>query len=121
MKERSKIDVTDGRSLGFGTEVRAFVFTRQLTASGVVVLGSYLYVPFILLHQLGGLYVVNQLPGVIALRVALPLDEILQLFLLPMTSVALDGLDFILFLVVDKVRWGPQVVFSIFFCLHVRG
>ncbi len=64
---------------------------------------------------------VNQFPGVIAFGVALPLYEILQLLFLPMTSVAPDGLDLILFLVVDKVRWGSGVVFPVFFCLYEWG
>src|SRR5216683_1868082 len=76
---------------------------------------------FVLLYQPRGLYVINWLPSVIALWVALPFDKILQLFFLSMTSVAPDGLDFILFLVVDKVRWGPQIVFSMFACLYVGG
>ena len=38
-----------------------------------------------------------------------------------MTSVAPDGLDFILFLVIDMVRWGPRIVLSMFFCLHIWG
>ena len=62
---------------------------------------------FVLLYQPWGLYVINRLPSVIALRVALPFDEVLQLFFLPIMSVAPDGLDLVLFLVVDKVRWGP--------------
>jgi len=61
------------------------------------------------------------LPGVVTFGVALPLYEILQLSFLPMTSVAPDGLDFVLFSVVDKVRRGPGVVFSVFFCLHKWG
>jgi hypothetical protein len=36
-------------------------------------------------------------------------------------SVALDGLDLVLFFVVDKVRWGPREVFSVFFCFYGRG
>jgi len=43
------------------------------------------------------------------------------LFLPPMMSVASDGLNLVLFFVVDEVRWGPREVFSVFFCLHVRG
>jgi hypothetical protein len=35
--------------------------------------------------------------------------------------VASDGLDLILFFIVDKVRWGSREVFSVFFCLYVRG
>ena len=61
------------------------------------------------------------LPGVVAFRVALPLYELLQLSFLPMTLVALDGLDFVLFSVVDKVRWGPRIVLPVFFCLHKWG
>ena len=38
-----------------------------------------------------------------------------------MMLVALDGLDLVLFFVVDKVRWGPREVSSVFFCLYVRG
>ncbi len=64
---------------------------------------------------------VNWLLGVIALWVPLPLDEILQLFFLPMTSVAPDSLDLVLFLVVDKVRWWSRIVLSMFFCLHIWG
>ncbi len=66
-----------------------------------------LVMAFVLFHQLRGLYVIDQLPGIITLRVALPLYEILQLFLPSITLVAPDGLDLVLFLVVDKVRWGP--------------
>src|SRR6266851_8918896 len=75
----------------------------------------------VLLYQPGSLYVVYWFPGVIALRIALPLDEILQLFFLPMMSVAPDGLDLVLFSVVDKVQRGPQIVLSVFFCLHIGG
>jgi len=65
--------------------------------------------------------VVSWFPGVIALRVPLPLNKVLQLFSSPIMSVALDGLNFVLFFVINKVRWGPQVVFSIFFCFNIRG
>ena len=64
---------------------------------------------------------VDGFPGVVTFGVALPLYEILQLFFLSITSVASDGLDFILFSVVDKVRWGLGIVFSMFFCLHKWG
>jgi hypothetical protein len=48
--------------------------------------------------------VVSWFPGIITLQIALPLDKVLQLFLSPLTLVALNGLDFILFFVIDKVR-----------------
>jgi len=38
-----------------------------------------------------------------------------------MTLVASDGLDFVLFFVVDKVRWGSRVVLFMFFCFDIRG
>jgi hypothetical protein len=64
---------------------------------------------------------VGWLPSVVAFRVPLPLYKILQLFLLPMTLVAPDGLDFVLFFIIDKVRWGSGIVFSVFFCFDERG
>jgi hypothetical protein len=77
--------------------------------------------PFVLSYQLWGLDVVSWLPGVVAFWIALPIDKVLQLFFPPLTSVASDGLDLILFFIVDEVRWGSQEVFSVFFCLYVRG
>ena len=64
---------------------------------------------------------VDGFPGVVAFRVALPLYEILQLSFLPMTSVASDGLDFVLFSVIDKVRWGSGIVLPMFLHLHKWG
>ena len=57
------------------------------------------------LHKVWTLKVAYWLPRVVAFGVALPLDEVLQRFLPPLTSVAANGLDFILFYVIDKVRW----------------
>jgi len=78
-------------------------------------------VPFVLSYQLWGLDVVSWLPCVVAFWIALPLDKVLQLFSSPLTSVASDGLDLVLFFVIDKVRWGSQEVFSVFFCFYIRG
>ncbi len=64
---------------------------------------------------------VDRFPGVIAFGVALPLYEILQLLFPPMMSVAPDGLDLVLFLIVDKVRWGLGVVLPVFFRLYEWG
>ena len=65
--------------------------------------------------------VVGWLPSVVAFGVSLSLYEILQLFLLPMMLVVPNGLDFVLFFVVDKVRWGSGIVFSMFFCFDKWG
>ena len=32
-----------------------------------------------------------------------------------------EGLDFILFFIVDKVRWWSGEAFSVFFCLDIWG
>ena len=61
---------------------------------------------FILSYQLWGLDVVSWLPCVVAFGIALPLDKVLQLFFPPLMLVALDGLNLILFFIIDKVRWG---------------
>jgi hypothetical protein len=45
-------------------------------------------------------------PGVVAFGISLPFDQILQLFPPTMTLVASDGLDFVLFFPIDKVRRG---------------
>src|SRR6266851_7407350 len=81
----------------------------------------FLLAPFIFPYQPRSLYMVDGLPGVIAFGVALPLYEILQLFFLPMTLVAPDGLDLVLFSVVDEVRWGSRIVLAMFFCLYKWG
>ena len=60
-------------------------------------------------------------PRVVTFGVAKPLDQVLQLSSLPMTSVAADGLDFIFFSPSHEVRWRPGVVFSMFFCVTIRG
>ncbi len=75
----------------------------------------------VLLDQQQSLQVGDWFPGVIALGVSHPLYEILQLFLASMTSVALDGLDLVLFVIVDEVRWGPRELFTMFNCLNVWG
>jgi hypothetical protein len=65
--------------------------------------------------------VVGWFSSVVAFRVPFPLYEILQLFLLPMMLVVPDGLNFVLFFVIDKVRWGSGIVFSVFFCFNEWG
>ena len=76
---------------------------------------------FVLFHQARRLDMVSWLPGVVAFGVPFLFDKVLQLFPPSMTSVASDGLDFVLFFVVDKVRWWPRVVLSVFFCFDEWG
>ena len=51
----------------------------------------------VFLYQVQHLQVGHGFPGVIAFGVASPLDQVLQLFLLPIMSVAPDSLDLVLF------------------------
>ncbi len=60
-------------------------------------------------------------PCVVTFGVSKPLDQVLQLFSPPLTSVAADGLDFVLFPPSHEVRWRPGVVFSVFFCFAIWG
>src|SRR6266853_3837745 len=60
-------------------------------------------------------------PRVVAFGVTKPLDQVLQLFSAPLTSVAADGLDFVLFPPSHEVWWRPGVIFSVFFCFAIRG
>ena len=60
-------------------------------------------------------------PHVVAFGVAEPLNQVLQLFSLAMTSVAMDGLDLILFSTPHEVGWRPGIVFSVFFCFAIWG
>ena len=60
-------------------------------------------------------------PHVVAFGVTEPFDQVLQLSSPPLTSVAADGLDFILFSSSHEVRWRPGVVFSVFFCFAIWG
>jgi hypothetical protein len=57
--------------------------------------------PVILFCQPWGLDVLLRLPSVVTFRVTLPLDQVLESFLSPMTLVASDGLDLILFFSFD--------------------
>src|SRR6266851_3904572 len=61
------------------------------------------------------------LPRVVAFGVPKPLYQVLQLFSAPLTSVAADGLDFVLFSPPHEVRWRSGVVFSVFYCFAIRG
>src|SRR5216683_6573054 len=60
-------------------------------------------------------------PRVVAFGVARPLDQVLQLFSPPLTSVAADGLDLVLFCPPHEVRWRSGVVFSVCFCFAIWG
>ena len=57
-------------------------------------------------EQLRGLDVFDGLPGVVAFGVPLPLDQVLELPPPAVTAMVSNRLDFVLFSIIDKVRWG---------------
>ncbi len=75
----------------------------------------------ILLDQRQSLYVVSRFPCVVTFRVSHPLYKILQLFSSPMMLVAADGLNLILFIIINEVRWWSGVVFTVFTRFDIRG
>ena len=77
--------------------------------------------PLVLADQVGGVYLGRGFPRVIRFGVPFPLDEVLQLFSSSMMSVALDGLDLILFFISHEVRGRLAVVFAVFFCFDIWG
>ena len=52
-----------------------------------------------------GMDVPDRLPRVVAFRVSLPFDQILQGLVAPEEPVITDPLHFVFFFSVDKVRW----------------
>jgi hypothetical protein len=75
----------------------------------------------IVLDHLGTLKVADWLPRVVAFRVSLPLDEVLQLFSPPLTSVAANGLNFVLFFTSHKVWGRSRIVCAMFFHFYIWG
>ena len=65
------------------------------------------------LYEIWGMYLVSWFPGIVTFRVSFPLEEILELFSPPMTSVVSYLLHLILRFSCDKVRWGSGVVGSV--------
>jgi hypothetical protein len=60
-----------------------------------------------------GLDMFNGLPGVVAFGVPLPLDQILELSPPAVMAMVSNRLDFVLFPIIDKVRWGSREVLPI--------
>jgi hypothetical protein len=60
-------------------------------------------------------------PLVIAVREALPLDEVLQLSFPPGYPVIQDPFDFLLFLAIDNVGWWSGEVGAMLRCLLIGG
>ena len=75
----------------------------------------------ILPKEIQGIHLVSWFPGVVTFRVALPLYEILECSGMSMVLVIPDLFYFVLFFIIDHVRWGLGVVWSVGICFGVWG
>ena len=67
-----------------------------------------------------GLDMFDGLPGVVAFGVPFPLDQILELSPPAVTAMVSNRLDFVLLLIINKVRWGSREVLPILLHLLKR-
>jgi hypothetical protein len=66
--------------------------------------------PVVLFEKFRGIHLILCFPSVIGLRVSLPLEEILESFVLPEVAMTSDGFHLVFHFSVDKVRWGSREV-----------
>src|SRR5260221_2898204 len=76
------------------------LYSRSSSCSGV---GSHIF-----LENFRGVEVLVVDPGVVRMRVALPVHEVLQLTSSPMPSGVQDGLDLVLLFTIDDRRWACE-------------
>jgi hypothetical protein len=60
--------------------------------------------------ECGGMDLIGVFPGVVASRVTLPFDQILQGFAVPPSPMCVDLFHFILFFSINQIRWGSGEV-----------
>ena len=75
----------------------------------------------ILPKEIQGMYLVSWFPGVVTFRIALPLYEILEHSSTSMELVISDLFHFILFFIIDQVRWGMGVIWAVGMCFDIWG
>ena len=73
------------------------------------------------LDQCGCVYMVSCFPHVVRIWISFPLDEVLELSFASKVTVINDGLDFVFFDILDKIRRWPRVVVPMFYGLAIRG
>ena len=92
-----------------------------LSSSFILFKGRQWILSVIGLDQCGRMYVVSCFPRVVCIGVTFPLDKILKLSFTSEVTVINDGLDFVFFGILDKVRRWPRVVVPVFYSLAIRG
>ena len=67
----------------------------------------------ILLKEIQGIHLVSWFPGAVTFGIALPLYEILEHSGVYVMSVVSNLFHFVLFLIIDQVRWWPGVIWTV--------
>ena len=75
----------------------------------------------ILLKEIQGIHLVSWFPGVVTFRVAPPLYEILEHSGMPVMSVISNLFHFVLFFIIDQIRWGMGVIWTVGMCFDIWG
>ena len=75
----------------------------------------------ILPKEIQGVHLVSWFPGVVTFRVALPLYEVLECSGTSMELVILNLFYFVLFFIIDQVRWWTGIVWTMGKCLNIWG
>ena len=75
----------------------------------------------ILPKEIRGVHLVSWFPGVVTFRVAPPLYEILEHSGTSVESVISNLFHFILFFIIDQIRWGTGVIGTMGKCFDIWG
>ena len=75
----------------------------------------------ILPKEIQGIHLVSWFPGVVTFRVALPLYEVLECSGMSVELVISDLFHFILFFIIDQIRWGTGVIWTMDKCFDIWG
>ena len=75
----------------------------------------------ILLKEIWGIHLVSWFPAVVTFRVAPPLYEVLEHSGMSMELVISNLFHFILFFIIDQIRWGTGVIWTMGKCFDVWG
>ena len=75
----------------------------------------------ILPKEIQGVYLVSWFPGVVTFRVAPPLYEILEHSGTSVMLVIPNLFYLILFFIIDQIRWGTGVIWTMGICFNIWG
>ena len=75
----------------------------------------------ILLKEIQGIHLVSWFPGVVTFGVAPPLYEILEHSGMSVVLMIPNLFYLVLFFIIDQVRWGSGVIWTMGMCFNVWG